>query len=109
VIHDFNTDGFDLLSPHYTGGRPPVFTLKRCREISLAISRLPTTTCRSRRGAAGRIRGHRGVDDISHEGLRLLLHEEGVSFQRLKTSFGPSRHPLVVLRRQVRAEVVEHV
>ena len=25
------------------------------------------------------------VDDISHEGLRLLLREEGVSFQRLKT------------------------
>jgi hypothetical protein len=25
------------------------------------------------------------VDDISHEGLRVLLHEEGVSFQRLKT------------------------
>jgi hypothetical protein len=24
------------------------------------------------------------VDDISHEGLRLLLHQEGVSFQRLK-------------------------
>ena len=26
-----------------------------------------------------------GVDDISHEGLRVLLREEGVSFQRLKT------------------------
>jgi hypothetical protein len=25
------------------------------------------------------------VDDISHEGLRALLREEGVSFQRLKT------------------------
>jgi transposase len=25
------------------------------------------------------------VDDISHEGLRVLLHEEGVSFQALKT------------------------
>src|SRR5437764_11477300 len=25
------------------------------------------------------------VDDISHEGLRALLHEEGVTFQRLKT------------------------
>ena len=24
------------------------------------------------------------VDDISHEGLRVLLREEGVSFQRLK-------------------------
>jgi hypothetical protein len=25
------------------------------------------------------------VDDISHEGLRSLLREEGVTFQRLKT------------------------
>jgi hypothetical protein len=25
------------------------------------------------------------VDDISHEGLRVLLRQEGVSFQRLKT------------------------
>jgi len=25
------------------------------------------------------------VDDISHEGLRIVLREEGVSFQRLKT------------------------
>jgi hypothetical protein len=25
------------------------------------------------------------VEDISHEGLRALLREEGVSFQRLKT------------------------
>jgi hypothetical protein len=25
------------------------------------------------------------VDDISHEGLRLLLREEGVSFQAVKT------------------------
>ncbi|MCZ9339027.1 IS630 family transposase, partial [Streptomyces sp. TRM76130] len=25
------------------------------------------------------------ADDISHEGLRILLREEGVSFQRLKT------------------------
>jgi hypothetical protein len=32
------------------------------------------------------------VDDISHEGLRMLLREEGVSFQRLKT-FRTSRDP----------------
>ena len=25
------------------------------------------------------------IDDISHEGLRIVLREEGVSFQRLKT------------------------
>lgn len=32
------------------------------------------------------------VDDISHEGLRLLLREEGVSFERLKT-WKASRDP----------------
>jgi hypothetical protein len=32
------------------------------------------------------------VDDISHEGLRVLLREEGVSFQRLKT-WKTSRDP----------------
>ncbi len=25
------------------------------------------------------------VDDISHEGLRMLLREEGITFQRVKT------------------------
>lgn len=32
------------------------------------------------------------VDDISHEGLRILLREEGVSFQRIKT-WKTSRDP----------------
>lgn len=29
------------------------------------------------------------VDDISHEGLRVLLRDEGVSFQRIKTWKAP--------------------
>lgn len=32
------------------------------------------------------------VDDISHEGLRVLLREEGVPFQRMKT-WKTSRDP----------------
>ncbi|MEE1782124.1 hypothetical protein PUR71_04150 [Streptomyces sp. SP17BM10] len=32
------------------------------------------------------------IDDISHEGLRVLLREEGVSFQHVKT-WEPSRDP----------------
>lgn len=37
-------------------------------------------------GQAGRLPGRRGVvDDISHEDLRILLREEGVTFQRVKT------------------------
>jgi len=49
----------------------------------------PTTTCRFRSGAwpswptSWSPRGWTG--DISHEGLRILLREEGVTFQRLKT------------------------
>ncbi len=31
------------------------------------------------------------VDDISHEGLRVLLREEGVTFQRLKDLEGVER------------------
>jgi hypothetical protein len=46
-------------------------------------------TCRCRHGASPSspsISSLRGVvDDVSHEGLRRLLLEEGVSFRRLKT------------------------
>jgi hypothetical protein len=45
-------------------------------------------TCRFLPGACRSWRSSwslRGVDDISHEGLRVLLREEGVTFQRLKT------------------------
>ena len=31
-----------------------------------------------------------GVDDIGHEGLRVLLCQEGASFQRLKTWKAPN-------------------
>ena len=44
--------------------------------------------CRSRRGLtklAEFLVAEGVVDDISHEGLRVLLREEGVSFQVIKT------------------------
>ena len=91
VIHNFNADGFDSLAPKYAGGRPPKFTL-------------PERAARSRRSPWGdptdygepfstwsltKLADHlvrKGVvDDISHEGLRALLREEGVSFQAIKT------------------------
>jgi hypothetical protein len=90
-----NLDGFDSLYPRYAGGRPPTFTLAQRRAIKqLALSRpqdhdLSTWFV----GQAGGVPGRRGVvDDISHEGLRVLLREEGVSFQRLKT-WKQSRDP----------------
>ena len=90
VIHNFNADGFDSLTPRYSGGRPPTFTLAQRREIKkIALSRptdhdLPFSTW-SLSKLAEFLVAEGVVDDISHEGLRLLLREEGVSFQRIKT------------------------
>jgi hypothetical protein len=69
VLHNFNLDGFDSLYPRYRGGRPPTFTLAQYR----AIKQLA----------------------ISHEGLRVLLRQERVSFQRLNTW---KQSPEVVIR-----------
>src|SRR3954451_13535197 len=97
VIHNFNADGFDSLAPKYAGGRPPTFTLPQRREIKkVALSRpsdhdLPFSTW-SLAKLAEFLVAEGVVDDISHEGLRVLLREEGVSFQRLKT-WKTSRDP----------------
>ncbi|WP_308409091.1 IS630 family transposase [Streptomyces sp. AC558_RSS880] len=97
VIHNFNTDGFDSLYPKYKGGRPKTFTLPERREIKkIAESRpaehgLPFSTW-SLAKPADFLVAEGVVDDISHEGLRILLREEGVSFQRVKT-WKTSRDP----------------
>src|ERR1039457_2487202 len=90
VLHNFNADGFDSLAPKYAGGRPPKFTLPERREIKkIALSRpqdhdLPFSTW-SLSKLAEFLVAEGVVDDISHEGLRVLLREEGVSFQVIKT------------------------
>ena len=90
VIHNFNLDGFESLAPKYAGGRPPTFTLPQRREIKkIALSRptdhdLPFSTW-SLSKLAEFLVAEGVVDDISHEGLRVLLREEGVSFQVIKT------------------------
>ena len=90
VLHNFNADGFDALYPRYSGGRPPTFTLPQRAEIKkIALSRpqdhdLPFSTW-SLAKLADFLVAEGVVDDISHEGLRALLREEGVSFQALKT------------------------
>jgi transposase len=90
VLHNFNLDGFDSLYPRYAGGRPPTFTLVQRRQIKqAALSRpvdhdLPFSTW-SLAKLADFLVAEGVVDDISHEGLRALLHEEGVSFQVIKT------------------------
>jgi len=90
VINNFNTDGFESLYPKYSGGRPPTFSLPERREIKkVALSRpvdhgLPFSTW-SLTKLAEFLVAEGVVDDISHEGLRVLLKEEGVSFQVIKT------------------------
>src|SRR3984885_8278757 len=90
VIRNFNADGFGSLYPKYKGGRPPKFTLGQRREIKkIAKSKpaehdLPFSTW-SLAKLADFLVAEGVVDDISHEGLRTLLREEGVSFQRIKT------------------------
>jgi transposase len=85
VLHNFDADGFDSLQPRYAGGRPPKFTLPQRQEIKkAALSRptdhgLPFATW-SLSKLADFLVAEGVVDDISHEGLRTLLHEEGVSF-----------------------------
>jgi transposase len=90
VINNFNDDGFDSLYPKYSGGRPPTFSLPQRREIKkIALSRpvdhdLPFSTW-SLAKLAEFLVAEGVVDDISHEGLRVLLREEDVSFQVIKT------------------------
>jgi transposase len=85
VIHNFNADGFDALYPRYRGGRPPTFTLPERQQIKrVALSRpadhdLPFSTW-SLAKLADFLVAEGVVEDISHEGLRALLREEGVSF-----------------------------
>ena len=90
VLHNFNLDGFDTLYPRYAGGRPPTFALAQRRQIKqVALSRpvdhdLPFSTW-SLAKLADVLVAEGMVDDISHEGLRLLLRAEGLSFQVIKT------------------------
>ncbi len=97
VIHNFNTDGFDSLYPKYKGGRPKTFTLPERREIKKIAKSKPTEhdlpfSTWSLTKLADFLVAEGVVDDISHEGLRILLREEGVSFQRIKT-WKTSRDP----------------
>lgn len=91
VLHNFNDDGFESLYPKYSGGRPPTFTLPQRRAIKkIALSRppdhdLPFSTW-SLAKLADFLVAEGVVDDISHEGLRALLREEGVSFQASRPS-----------------------
>ena len=90
MIRTFNADGFGSLYPKYRGGRPPEFTLPQRREVQkIAKCRsaghdLPFSAW-SLPELAEFLVAEGVVGDISHEGLRTLLCEEGVSLRRIKT------------------------
>jgi transposase len=81
VIRNFNADGFGSLCPKYRDGHPPKFTLSHRREIKkLARSKpveheLPFSTW-SLANLADFLVAEGVVDDISREGLRVLLRQE---------------------------------
>jgi transposase len=85
VIHNFDADGFDSLRPKYAGGRPPKFgPAQRTQITKIALSRpadhdLPFSTW-SLSKLADFLVAEGVVEDISHEGLRAILREQGVSF-----------------------------
>src|SRR5277367_5830901 len=90
VIRNFNADGFGSLYPKYKGGRPPKFSLPQRREIRKIAKAKPAEydlpfCAWSLSKLADFLVAEGVVDDISHEGLRVLLRDEGVTFQRLKT------------------------
>jgi transposase len=90
VIHNFNRDGFDALYPRYKGGRPPSFTLPKRQEIKRIALTDPQNLDQpfatwSLSKLADYLVAEGVVTDISHEGLRGLLREEGVRFQAVRT------------------------
>jgi transposase len=90
VIRNSNADGFGSLYPKYRGSRPPKFTLVQRREIKKTAKAKPAEydlpfSAWSLSKLADFLVAEGVAGDISREGLRVLLREEGVVFQRLKT------------------------
>jgi transposase len=90
VVHNFNRDGFDALYPRYQGGCPRTFTLPERQQIKKIVLSVPTDLGQpfatwSLAKLADYLVAEGVVDDISHEGLRQLLREEGVSFQAVRS------------------------
>jgi transposase len=90
VLHNFNTDGFDSLRPKYAGGRPPKFDPEQRDQIKQIALARPTDhglafSTWSLSKLADYLVAQGVVDDISQEGLRMLLREQGSPFQAVKT------------------------
>jgi hypothetical protein len=84
VIRNFNADAFNSLYPRYKGGRQPKFTVARRREIKKIAKATPGDydlpfSAWSLAKLAEFLVAEGVVDEISHEGLRMLLRGEGVT------------------------------
>jgi hypothetical protein len=87
VIRNFNADGFGSLYPKYRAGRRSSLCAAAGRPRRSPSPGRPSMTCRSPGlepvELAEFLVAEGVVDDISHEGLRVLLRDEGVTLQRL--------------------------
>jgi len=97
VIHNFDADGFDALCPRYRGGRPATFSADQRAEITKVARGRPTdhglpVFRRWSRPKPAEYLVAKGVvakgwsTIISHQGLRLLLGQEGGSVQRVQSA-----------------------
>jgi transposase len=90
LIHAFNQHGMAMLKPKWGPGRPPRFTeADRKKLVDLALSRPRDMGLPYAQWSLSRLREQamkQGiVESISEEWLRVLLHEDEVSHQSIRT------------------------
>ncbi len=90
IIHQFDDAGMEAIFPHYAGGRPPTFTEdQKARIIGVALSRPQDLGLPFTQWSLSKLQEHvvkMGiVDSISHEWVRNILRNAGISHQRTKT------------------------
>jgi transposase len=90
VIRAFNEHGMAMLKPKWGPGRPPKFTEEQRKKlVELALSRPRDLELPYAQWSLSRLREQavkRGiVESISEEWLRVILHEDEVSHQSIRT------------------------
>jgi len=90
VLKDFNERGFAALQPGRSSGRPRrIDEQTRERIVAVALSRPHDLALPFTHWSLPKLRDHLiasgSVESISHEGVRQVLAERGISFQRTKT------------------------
>jgi transposase len=91
VIHAFNEGGFEALKPRWhLEGRPRVFSEEtRARIVEIATARPRDLGAPFTEWSLAKLQlflmEEGVVEEISHETIRRILAEEGISYQRLKT------------------------